>query len=207
MSWHALTVTLGWLAVAVGFIGTAAQLRRVSREGVEGVSLATWSLFTFMGCFWIAYGAAARSWPVISGSLLLLPMQVAILVRLKPWLARRTVAGALLVFVVSCVIPALTWGWAGGVYGTGIAMSITRVPQFLELIRHRDASGVSTASWSLGVASSLLWVTYYEGVHLWAALTATSFAGVANLTIASLAAWRHRQMREDFVREEVFAIS
>lgn len=204
MSWNALIITLGWLAVAVGLVSAATQLRRVSLEGVEGVSLATWSLFSFMGCFWIAYGVADRSWTVTMGSLLVLPIQVAIMARLKPWLARRTVAGALLVFVVTCLIPALIWGWIGGVYGTGVATSVTRLPQLIELIRHRDASGVSTAAWTLSVASSVLWISYYDGIRLWAALTATCFAGAASLMIASLAAWRHRQMGRTLIRDEVF---
>ena len=205
MNSHTLTAAIGWLAVAVGLVGTAAQWRRVSLEGVEGVSLATWSLFTMMGGFWIAYGLAAGSWPVVLGSLIVLPLQVAILIRLAPWRAWRTVGWSLALFAVSCLMPAVIGGWSAGVYGIGVAMSLTRGPQLVELVREVDASGVSTASWTLGAVGSILWVAYYDGDHLWAALVATSAAGLANLIIATLAAWRHRQMRRTIVRDEVFA--
>jgi len=42
-------------------------------------------------------------------------------------------------------------------------------------------------------------------VHLWAALTATAFAGLANLAIALLATWRHTQTRQETTAREVFA--
>ena len=56
MTWHSITISMGWLAVASGVVGTSYQLRRVRTLGVEGVSLATWVLFVYMGCFWITYG-------------------------------------------------------------------------------------------------------------------------------------------------------
>ena len=104
-------------------------------------------------------------------------------------------------------MPALLWGWAGGVFGTGVAMSINRAPQLIELVRHPDASGVSATSWFVGAFSCMLWILYYTGVHLWAALTATAFAGLCNLTIALLATWRHSQERQTMIAREVFAPS
>ncbi len=205
MNPHALTAAFGWLAVGASLVSTVAQWRRVSHEGIEGVSLATWSLFTMMGGFWIAYGLAAGSWPVVLGSLVVLPLQAAILFRLAPWRAWRTVGWSMALFATTCLMPAVIGGWSAGVYGIGVAMVLTRGPQLLELVREADASGVSTASWTLGAVGSILWVTYYDGDHLWAALVATSAAGLANLTIATLAAWRHRQARRTIVRDEVFA--
>ncbi len=205
MSFHSFTVSMGWLAVSSGLVGTFAQFRRVRTLGVEGVSLATWVLFAYMCCFWIAYGFAARSAEVTLGSILILPMQLGILARLKPWLHWAVPLRALGYFILCCVMPTILWGWAGGVYGTGVAMTINRAPQLIELIRQRDASGVSAVSWFVGVFGCTLWITYYVGAHLWAALTATAFAGVANLAIALLATWRHAQARQDLVASEVFA--
>jgi uncharacterized protein with PQ loop repeat len=205
MSFHSFTISMGWLAVSSGVVGTFAQFRRARTLGVEGVSLATWVLFAYMGCFWITYGFVARSWEVVSGSLLILPMQLAILFRLAPWTRWAVPARALVYFVVCCVVPTMLWGWAGGVYGTGVAMTINRAPQLLELIRHEDASGVSAASWYVGAFGCTLWIIYYVGAHLWAALTATAFAGLANLAIALLATWRHAQARNRLVVEEIFA--
>ncbi|HEY5439303.1 MAG TPA: hypothetical protein VIJ99_10430 [Acidimicrobiales bacterium] len=205
MSYHVFTVEMGWLAVLSGVVGTATQLRRVGTRGVEGVSLATWVLFVYMGCFWITYGFAARSTEVVLGSALILPMQLAILVRLKPWRRVAVALRALGYFVLCCVVPTLVWGWAGGVLGTGVAMTINRAPQLIELVRYADASGVSATSWFIGAFGCTLWILYYTGAHLWAALTATAFAGVANLSIGLLATWRHAQADESLVIREAFA--
>jgi uncharacterized protein with PQ loop repeat len=84
-------------------------------------------------------------------------------------------------------------------------MTINRAPQLIELIRREDASGVSAASWFVGAFGCTLWIIYYVGAHLWAALTATAFAGMANLAIALLATWRHAQSRQSTIIEEAFA--
>ena len=202
---HALTATIGWAAVAVGLVSTWSQWRRISDDGVEGVSLATWSLFSMMGGFWIAYGLVARSWPVVLGSLVVLPIQGAILVRLSPRRDVRTLGYSFTIFTATCLVPALIGGWSAGVYGIGITMSLTRIPQLIELIRTAEATGVSASSWTLGAVGSVLWVTFYAGDHLWAALVATSAAGIANVAIAALATWRHRQLRRSIIRDEVFA--
>ncbi len=204
---HALATDFGWTAVGLGVVGTSIQLRRVAGLGVEGVSMATWLLFTYMGCFWISYGVAAHSWAVVMGSLLVLPLQLGILFRLRPWRHGATAAWSFAFFALTCVVPALVWGWAGGVYGTGVAMTMTRAPQMVARGRYRDASGVSTGSWVLAAVGSVLWIAFYDGSHLWAALVATGVAGAGNVTIAGLSAWRHRQARNDLVRAEVFAVS
>jgi uncharacterized protein with PQ loop repeat len=205
MTLHSLTLSAGWGGVLLGMLGTLAQYRRANLLGVEGVSLATWVLFVFMGCFWITYGAvSAHSWDVVLGSVILLPMQLSIVYRLKPWQSWGVTARSLGFFVASCVLPTVLWGWAGGVYGTGVAMTVNRAPQIVELIRHVDASGVSVSSWVLGVICTALWVVYYSGQHLWAPLVATFFAGLANGAIALLASWRHRQARNTLIAEQVF---
>jgi uncharacterized protein with PQ loop repeat len=141
------------------------------------------------------------------GSALILPIQLSILYRLAPWRRWAVPLRALGYFVLCCVAPTVLWGWAGGVFGTGVAMTINRAPQLIELVRHEDASGVSATSWFVGAIGCTLWILYYTGVHLWAALTATAFAGLANLSIALLATWRHSQARESVVTREVFATS
>ena len=196
---------MGWLAVLSGLVGTGAQFRRMRTMGVEGVSLATWVLFVYMGCFWISYGISVRSAEVVLGSLLILPIQVGILFRLKPWRRWVVAARAFGYFVLCCVVPTILWGWSGGVLGTGIAMTINRSPQLIELVRHADASGVSATSWFVGAFGCTLWILFYGGAHLWAALTATAFAGLANLAIALLATWRHTQARQTQTRNAVFA--
>jgi len=134
-------------------------------------------------------------------------MQLSILFRLAPWRRWAVPARALGYIVVCCVLPTMVWGWAGGVFGTGVAMTINRAPQLIELVRHADATGVSATSWFVGAFGCSLWILFYTGVHLWAALTATAFAGLANLAIGLLATWRHGQSRQDFIAREVFAPS
>ena len=103
--------------------------------------------------------------------------------------------------------PTVFWGWAGGVYGTGVAMTLNRGPQIVELIRQADASGVSVAfvgaSAPLGTA---LWIIYYSGEHLWAPLVSTVLRGPRQLRDSALATWRHRQARNVLIAEQVFAV-
>lgn len=203
---HWFVALISWAAVLVGLLATVVQFRRVNRMGVEGVSSATWLLFTLNGGFWIAYGAlSAHSYAVVWGSLLCLPFQLSIVFRLAPWRHRRGSLQAIAMFIATCVVPGVLGGWSYCVYGCGVSMTLLRGPQFVELVRTRDASGVSAASWLVGAGSATLWITYYTGVHLWAPLVATVASGTASLVIASMAVWRHRRADEDFVRREVFA--
>jgi len=201
--YHDLAVILGWVAVLVTLWGTIAQFQRALQRGIEGVSLATWTLFVLMGLFWITYGADRRSIIIIVGSLAVLPFQLAIVVKLKPWRRWPIVIRSILFSVVFCVLPGFAWGWPGAVYGTGFAMVINRAPQIIELIRYPDATGVSVAMWLLGATGSLCWVLYYQDARLWAPLISTAFAGLASLAIARLAKWRHRQVNASRLSPEV----
>ncbi|MBW4029074.1 MAG: hypothetical protein HIU57_00155 [Acidobacteria bacterium] len=203
---HAFVVLISWTAVAAGALATLAQYRRVRTLGVEGVSSATWLLFTLIGGFWIAYGAwSAHSFVVVMGSLLCWPLQLAIVVRLAPWRHQRGSLQAIGMFTATCAVPGFVGGWSYCVYGCGLAMTLLRGPQLVELVRVGDWSGVSSASWFFSASCAMLWITYYSDIHLWAPLIATAASGSASLVIASLSVWRHRQGDEEFVRREVFA--
>jgi uncharacterized protein with PQ loop repeat len=193
---HAVSALLGWLAVAVGVLSTYVQFRRVSLEGTAGVSATTWMLFVYMGFFWILWGLSTHSWQVVLSSTLIMPLQLRLVFWLRPWDDVTAASRALAFFALCCVAPTLLWGWAAGIYGTGVAMSLNRGPQIVGLLASPDASGVSVGSWATAVAGSLLWVGYYFGTHRWAALVATGFAGLANLSVAVLAGWRHQQGRQ-----------
>ena len=203
---HAFVVLISWTAVAAGALATVAQYQRVRTLGIEGVSSATWLLFTLIGGFWIAYGVwSAHSFVVVMGSLLCWPLQLAIVVRLAPWRNQRGSLQAIGMFTATCVVPGFVGGWSYCVYGCGLAMTLLRGPQFVELMRVGDWSGVSSASWFFSASCAMLWITYYTNVHLWAPLIATAASGSASLVIAVLSVWRHRQADEEFVRLEVFA--
>ena len=205
MSSDVLAQVLGWLAVTLGFIGTVAQFNRVIRVGVEGISIATWTLFLWLSLFWISYGwVGAHSWQVAMGSGTLVPMQAFIYFRLAPWRKSREVLGATIFVFATVALPIVIWGWRGGVLGTSIAMTVTRLPQIIELIQTEDASGVSAASWWFGVVGCALWLFYYAPQHLWSAFIATLFAMTSNIVVVSLVIWRHQQARRRFIAEEVF---
>jgi len=204
--WRTFIDLISWAAVAAGTASMWAQYRRVGREGIEGVSLTTWAEFTLIGGFWISYGAlSAHSVAVIMGSLLCWPLQISIVIRLSPWRDRRATTTALALFASTCVLPGLWGGWAYCVYGCGVGMTLLRLPQLLELLRTRDASGVSSSSWFIGAGCAALWIIYYANVALWAPLIATACSGLASAAVGSLAVWRHRQGAADVARREVFA--
>jgi len=206
MSFLPIGASVGWLAVLTGVVGTYVQRRRVTTNGAAGVSLATWTLFAFMGCFWITYGVVAHSAQVVAGSVLCLPIQLSIVVRLRPGVRWGVVARAFALFFACCVVPTAMLGWSGGVYGTGVAMTINRLPQLIELVRNADAGGVAAGTWYLAVFGSMCWVLYYAGAHLWAPLIATAVAGVASLAIALLATWRHARPVPQWTLDEVYAV-
>jgi uncharacterized protein with PQ loop repeat len=204
VTFYSLTILMGWLAVLAGLFGTYAQFHRAITLGMEGVSPATWVFFVYMGSFWIAYGLVAHSWQLVTVSLIMLPFQLAILFRLRIWKQWRVASEALVFFLLCSALPSVLWGWVGGVYGMGVAMTIIRGPQLIELIRHEGASGVSVGSWAFGVLGSALWFVYYSGAHLWAAQASTTCVGLANLAIAVFAGWRHQEARRKLIAREVF---
>ncbi|HEY5104963.1 MAG TPA: hypothetical protein VII65_07975, partial [Acidimicrobiales bacterium] len=123
---------------------------------------------------------------------------IAIVVRLRPWRSWHStlvITGATAYVFVLCVLPTFFWGWPGGVYGAGVVMVISRIPQIVELIRDPDVTGVSVKMWVMVGASGMCWVIYYENARLWAALASTACACAASLTNAFLAAWRQRRSR------------
>ena len=185
MSFTSASFVVGWVAVTLSTLSAYLQFRRVGTHGAHGVSTSTWTLFVLLAIFWTLYGVAVRSWPLVAGTLLALPWQVSILVRLRPWRLWDVARSAALVLICS-VGPALWWGWTGAVLGAGGAGTLTRVPQLVAVLRSSRTSGVSAGSWSLGVAVSALWVVYYLGARLWGVLVVTAIAGSMSLIIALL---------------------
>jgi len=195
VSSHLLFSIIGWVAVFLGLPGTIVQYRRILKDGVEGISVATWLLFALMCVYWISYGIAISSWIVIMGSLICFPFQLLVISHLSPMKHLKVVFSSTAFILVCAWLPAMIWGWNAGVYGTGFAMVMNRMPQLIELIRVKHVSGVSASSWAIGSIGSLLWVIYYVREDLWAAFFATLFAGIANVLIMTLTIWRHHQVK------------
>jgi uncharacterized protein with PQ loop repeat len=193
VNYHDLAISIGWIAVVLTVWGTLAQFLRVLSQGIEGVSLATWALFTYMGCFWVSYGFDQHSAIIVLGSAIVLPLQAGVTLRLRPWRSWAVISRVTLYSFLVCFAPMIFFGWSAGVYGAGVTMVITRGPQLVELIRNPEATGVSVPMWTLSAAALLCWVVYYENAHLWAAFTSVLCAGVASVVIALLALRRHQQ--------------
>jgi uncharacterized protein with PQ loop repeat len=189
-----LTATLGWLAVAVGALSFFGQFRRLVRMGLDGISLSTWLLFSLNGVLWIFYGAFyAHSTEVVVGSLVCLPFQFAVVIRLSPWRHYQATLGALGVFFGCCIMPGIFGGWQACAYGAGVAMVLLRLPQLIELTRSGNADGVSSISWFVVAASTGLWVLYFGALHSWAPMAAYASSGLLSVVVGILAVWRHHQ--------------
>ena len=195
MSFYSFTVAIGWIAAVLSVVVVYTQFKRMSQRGVEGVSLATWTLFLYLDIFWILYGLAVHSWPLIIGCTITLPLQLLIWFQLKPWERSRVSIHSLVLFVTFSAVPALQWGWAGAAVGAGLVGWVTRAPQLVHLVRYEAATGVSVSSWAIAATGSGLWVVYYFGARLWPVLFVTAVGGLVSLTVAALAGWRHLQAR------------
>jgi hypothetical protein len=194
MSHASWSTVVGWGGVSIGLASTWAQFRRAREVSVDGVSLTTWLQFLLMGVFWVSYGLAVGQAAIVAGSLIVMPLQVGIVARLRPLERRRESLRAVAVITALCFAPAMVLGWNAAVLGTGVAMVATRVPQLRTLVRHRGDVGVSAGSWALGTACAVLWLGYYLGQGLWAPFTATAAATALNVAIWALAVYRHRQV-------------
>ena len=190
MSWGALA---GWAGAALGAGTTIVQVVRVRGRGTEGVNATTWALFLSMSGFWFAYGLAVRSPEIVTSTVVAAPFLCWLLALLGPAARRRALVPAVAPVLGVAFLPALAFGWSAGVLGLGVLIVATRLPQLVQLVRHRHAIGVSVGSWLLGASSVALWLVYYVASARVAAAITMCLALGANLGIAVLAAVRHRQ--------------
>jgi uncharacterized protein with PQ loop repeat len=186
----------GYSGVALGFVSTTIQFFRIRKDGTDGVSLGTWTLFTLTSAFWILYGSlGAHSLQVVLGSLLIWPYQFYIVARLSPLKNLGIMAKSFGFSFLLTFGPLAIFGWRGGVLGTGVGMTLMCLPQFVSLVKAKHAEGVSAVGWWVGTLMCLLWTVYYAGNHLWSALVSTVGFGIANMAVAVLATLRHMQSK------------
>jgi uncharacterized protein with PQ loop repeat len=186
---------VGWGGGLVGTLTVIAQAARVRRVGADGVNATTWSLFTLMSAFWLAYGVATSSIEIVAASLAGVPFLVWLLCMLD-WAERRRGLGRAAVAVaVTTWLPAALLGWNAGLLGIGVLVVATRLPQLAQLIRAHHARGVSTGSWLLGATSVAMWLTYYVATSRTAAAVTMGAALLTNVSIVAMAYARHRTTR------------
>jgi len=196
MSSHTLFLIIGWVATALGWFLTGVQLRRAWVVSTEGIALATWATFLFATIFWVWYGLAVHDPVVLWSSLVIFPIQLAVIARIERKGEMKTILTSAAFVFATCGIPTFVWGWPGGCYGAGVLMMLNRWPQIRTLIRTADVEGVSVASWSIGLVSLFLWAVYYSENNQWAPLMSCVAAALGNLVIVILASWRHQQRRQ-----------
>ena len=203
MSSHTLFLIIGWVATALGWFLTGVQLRRAWVVSTEGIALATWSTFLFATIFWVWYGLAVHDPVVLWSSLVIFPIQLAVIACIERKGEMKTILTSAAFVFATCGIPTFVWGWPGGCYGAGVLMMLNRWPQIRTLIRTADVEGVSVASWSIGLVSLFLWSVYYSENNQWAPLMSCVAAALGNLAIVILASWRHQQHRRARKAESV----
>jgi len=187
-----LAALVGWGGVTVGTFTTVAQAVRVRRLGAEGVNATTWSLFTLMSLFWLAYGLAVRSPEIVTASIIGVPFLLGLLWMLDPATRWRGLGRAAVAVVATTWVPTALLGWNAGLLGIGVLVVATRALQLAQVVRAHHARGVSTASWLLGAASIALWLAYYVATSRTATAVTMGFALLANLSIVALSVARHR---------------
>ena len=185
---------IAWVAVFLGVPGTIVQYRRVLKDGVEGISLATWLMFVYMGIYWITYGVIVRSLVVMMGSLVIFPIQLLVISHLSPLKHLKVLLGSGAFIFVCTWVPAMIWGWSAGIFGAGFAMVMNRLPQLVEVIRVQHVFGVSASSYAIGSFGSLLWIIHFLRERMWAAFFATVCAGTINILIMGFTILRHHQV-------------
>jgi hypothetical protein len=182
--------------VVLGCVVAYTQYKRISSRGGQGVSFTTWTLYIYLSIFWVAYGFDVRSWELIIGCGVTLPLQLLFWHRLKPWERIRANVYSFVIIASFCFLPALVWDWNGAVVGVGMSRWVTRGPRLMKLVRSHAADGVSICSWLTASLVSALWVIYYLGARLWPVMFVTAVGGLASLVIGTMASWRHRQSRD-----------
>ncbi len=191
---------LGWTGALTGGFMTAIQYVRARRVGIEGISPLTWSLFLMMGIFWLAYGVQQRSACMIAGTVLVAPVQAAILVAIGWKDIWRSALGSLGIVVFSILLPTALWGWNAGAGAIGVVMVVTRFPQLIDLIRLPSVEGVSVMSWLLSSVNLGMWLYYYVDKGDTGAALSMVVTIVMNLLITGMAARRHHHTQEVLAR-------
>lgn len=187
---------IGWVGALTGGFMTAIQYVRARRVGIDGISPLTWSLFLMMGIFWMAYGFEEHSSCMVVGTLMVAPVQAAILFAIGWKETWRSMILALLVVIVTILLPTVMWGWNIGAGSIGVVMVVTRLPQIVDLIRLPSVEGVSVMSWLLSSVNLALWLYYYLQHHNTGAALSMVITIASNLLITVLAARRHQHAKE-----------
>ena len=188
-----LTSIISCLAVALTIVQFAPQALRAWRISVEGVSLASWALFTITTASWLSYGISTHHSALTVVNLIVGPLAWLLLLRL----ARRSAADlryALAAVVAALVASLLMWGWPTASVAVLAAVEVLAVlPQTLVVFRSRELEGVSSLTWLAVFVAQGLW-GIYGALSDQLAVSLGGFAGAAlALLTAARLLWLRRQ--------------
>jgi uncharacterized protein with PQ loop repeat len=133
---------------------------------------------------------------MVIGTLMVAPVQAAILFAIGWRETWRSMILALLMVIVTILLPTVIWGWNVGAGSIGVVMVFTRLPQIIDLIRLPSVEGVSVMSWLLSSVNLGLWLYYYVVHHATGAALSMVITIASNLLITVLAARRHHHTKE-----------
>lgn len=171
--------------------GVAVQALHTIRRGAKGVSLATWTL-TLANCgFWSIYGLKFNAISGALGSILMIPFVIYLMAKSLRFHPISSLVRSILFFLVLVGPPGLTLGWGYAMAAISSLALFTRLPQIVELIKERDASGVSSVSQVITITGSTVWVLYWLGLHKLSAALPPAATLVATVVILILAVYRH----------------
>lgn len=158
---NAYVSILGWIATLVGFNRMYPQARTIARSrSVSGVSCWSLSLTVLSMIWWLIYCVAIADLPSSVSSvgsaiapvacLEFLRRHGAVRARHLALIALGGLAGGLALLAGTDVV---------GILAAGSTMAYA-IPQFHRLVRTKDVSGLSEATWALTAFNTALWTLY-----------------------------------------------
>ena len=190
-----LALVFGWTGAVMGTAMAVVQAIRIRRNGTEGVSVLTWSLFLAVNWFWAAFGLGTGSVPLFIGSIAS-NIAIAYIVFAAPGtVIRRPLVIAHVLVVIAVFVPSALAGWNVGLITSELIAIGLRIPQVRDLYRTTTARGVSVSSWLISATNCALWAFYGAFDHRIVLLIANTALVAINLVIAALAWQRHHKLR------------
>jgi uncharacterized protein with PQ loop repeat len=180
-----LTLTVVSANVLGGAMAFPQAARLVRTRRVEGVSAAWVGISVAMNLWWLAYGVTEQRWALIPVSAISIILYGAIGLTLVATLGVRRASPMAMAFLALAVVPIpflVGSGWRTVGVVIGLCYGVQLMPAVVSACRSADLAGVSSGTWVIASAESLLWGIY--GVAL--ADAGLVVAGVLGVAMSSL---------------------
>lgn len=182
-----MNLAMNAMVLSASVLGSAMafpQARRlVKTRCVEGISASWIGVSLALNAWWLTYGIGADVWAVVPVSAVSFLLYVAIATLYVSGTGRRGVPAIALGALVLGLVPvpfAVFGGWELVGIAIGLCYGLQLLPAVIGVHRTRELAGVSSATWLLAAAESLIWFVYG-----WAARdTALTLAGVVGVAMS-----------------------